>query len=114
MALAAGIGLAAPSAAFAAYDDPSCWGVITCQTRSIEAHGSQHWVRYRGNSGNFIYVKDMDTGAVVASVFPTDGNWHTIPGLYGRHYKLFASDPTGGNVGAHGTISNCTSGCVNH
>jgi hypothetical protein len=114
LALALGTALfAAPSPAFADWDDPSCYAApyTWCATRAIPAHRSQHWVRIKVSWPGGYEVRDLDTNVVVGKG-GGNGKWMTIYGLYGERYRLKVT--AFGREAARGTIANCTSGCKNH
>jgi hypothetical protein len=93
--VAAGAVLAVPSAAFAAFDDAHCniWdSLVSCHTRTIEAHSSQHWVRFKVVQGDIFSIMDTDTHADVTPPGSRVGDfrWHTINGL-SDHSRLSRS-----------------------
>ncbi len=68
-----------------------------CETATIAANRSGHFVRFYVSPGSTYKVKDMTTGAVLATgTAGLRGKSQTIFGLYGQEYQLYVSHAVGG------------------
>jgi hypothetical protein len=79
----------------------------SCESSSVEAHGTGHWVRagVYGGKGSTFRIRDMETGVTVCG---ENTAWEYNAktdcfGLYGHHYRV---EVTGGRTAAIGWITN--------